>query len=167
SADCESRQKPPWQAFPDLISHVEPAEVGDELPAEQLLHHLRVLDRQRPVEAPLVPDHLELRGRDVVARDPRGRVAARDGVEDDEDEHRHREQHEHHRGEATSGEADHVCFTYGCRRPYGSSARRTPSPSRLSISTVRAMSAPGTSASAGAVWIRSTPSSTSVPHDGS
>ena len=83
----------------------------------------------------------------VPAGDPRRRIDARRGEEDQEHEHADREHHEHHRDEPAREEEQHQCATRSFAR--GSSASRTPSPSTFSASTVRAIAIPGASATAG------------------
>ena len=110
---------------------------------------ISVLDRHRPVE-PEVLAHLPQRllvG--VAAGDPRGRVDAGRGEEDQEHEHADREQDEHHRDEPAEDEAQHQAPIRSFAR--GSSASRTPSPSTFSASTVSAIAIPGASATAGRV----------------
>src|SRR5262249_28112523 len=131
---------------------------------ERLLHHLVVLDVERPVEAPVVTDVGDvLVGRGAAGHTHR-RVAARDDDEDQEDQEAHGDQHDDHADEASDDERGHQCSIRTFAR--GSSASRKPSPKMFSESTVSTIAAPGATVSHGAVVIRSWPSAIIVPQDG-
>ena len=98
----------------DVLARVERAQdvvlavrAGQEAVAG-LLHHPHVLHVERLVEAPLLPDVLDVLRRRVLAGHPLGRVAARDQDEDDEDEQADGEQHRDHADQAADDEGEHL-----------------------------------------------------------
>jgi len=89
---------------------VELTRIGDQAPSEDLLHHRRVLNRERLVEAEVLPDVGDQLRSCVLAGDPPRRgvaAAARRNHEDDEYEHRAGEQHQNHPSQTPEDEAEH------------------------------------------------------------
>jgi hypothetical protein len=102
-------KKSQMMAAPIASEDVLLARVRDELAGEQLVHHLVVLDVERPVEAPVVADVDDVLLRRILAGDALRRVTAGDDDEDHEDDERHRDDDENGAHRSSDEEVQHQC----------------------------------------------------------
>src|SRR6185312_4231328 len=135
-----------------------------DLPGEDLVHHLEVLDVDGLVEAPLLTDVLDLLRGGEPAGEAQRRVAVGHRLEDQERDDRDRDQHEEDGEQAPGDEPGHQCSMRTFAR--GSRASRTPSPKTLMPRTASTSISPGTSVRWIALGISRMPSLIIVPHEG-
>ena len=100
---------------------------------KSLLHHHRVLHRQRLIEAEVLAHGLKRLRRGVAAGDAGGGIGAGRGEEDQEHQHADAEHHEQHLAERRIEGAAASGASRCAASSAGSSASRKPSPRTLSV----------------------------------